>query len=135
MDTKCRIDLMNLIQGDKTTDEYEQEFNQLFQFAPDVYKDSEEKKKQFFMAGLEPYFQRRLIEFEFPDFATLVEKARSLEYEGKYEIEQYRKRKQTSEQVTYDSLETSSMSKRVKHSKSSRKEKIIRTLKKSKLNC
>src|SRR5262249_50541720 len=107
-------DLMNLSQGSRTVDEYEHEFNRLLQFAPDAYKDSDELKRQTFMAGLEPHFQRRFAEFEIVDFAALVEKARIIERARKYEVERYKKRGQTLGKRTHENIGTSFVPKKGK---------------------
>src|SRR5262249_51552948 len=72
---KFSTDLMNLTQGSKTINEYEHEFNRLLQFSPDAYRDNDKLKRQTFMAGLVPNFQRRLAEFEIADYPAMIEKA------------------------------------------------------------
>ena len=98
---------MNLTQGSKTIDEYEHEFNILLQFAPDAYRDSDELKRQTFMAGLEPNFQRRLAEFEISDYGSVIEKAPIIEQAKKYEVERYKKCGQTFGKRTYEEIGTS----------------------------
>ena len=77
MDRKKR-EFRNLTQGSKTVDAYQREFLDLSRYAEDDVS-TDARKQEKFRGGLHPDIKLALAIHDFPDFATLVNKAIQLE--------------------------------------------------------